>query len=96
MSFPELMNISSLGAERNRRHFYRSPQNGKYGFIRLFFIHLSAVRLTAADAFVNICKGGTFRELQATDILCPAARANSNIPSVLYPCFHFFLVPMKQ
>jgi len=61
VSFPALMNVSSFSAERNRRHFYSVPKNGKHHFVGLFFIHLGAVRLTAADAFVNICKGGTFR-----------------------------------
>lgn len=88
------MNASSLGDERNRRHFYCVPKNGKYHFIGLFFIHLGAVQLTAADASVNICKGGTFRELEAADIPCPAAGANGNRPDVLYLCFHFCLVPV--
>lgn len=94
VSFHELMNVLNLGAERNRRHFYYVPKNGKYGFVGLFFINLGAVRLPAADASVNICKGGTFRELAATDTLHPAARANRNIPNVLDLCFHFFLVPV--
>lgn len=83
-SFPALMNVSSLGAERNRRHFYCIPKNGKYHFVGLFFIHLGAVRLTATDASLDICKGGTFWELEAADTLCPAARGNRNRPDVLY------------
>lgn len=87
------MNVSSLGAERNRRHFYCVPKNGKYHSVGLFFIRLGAVRSTAADASVNICQAGTFRELEAADIPCPAAGANGNRPDVLYLCFHFFLAP---
>ena len=88
-SFPVLMNVCSLGAERNKRHFYCVPKNGKYCFVGLFFIHLGAVWLIAADASVNICKGGTFWELEAADRLCPAARANGNRPGVLYLLFPF-------
>lgn len=93
-SFPGLTNVSSLGAERNRRHFHCVPKNGKYHFVGLFFIHLGAVRLTATDASVNICEGGTFQEGEAADPRCPAAGANGNRPDVLYLCFHFFLVPV--
>lgn len=83
-----------LGAERNRTHFYCIPKHRKYHFIGLFFIRLGTVQLTAADASVNICKGGTFRELAAADYCAPAGRANGNRANVLYLCFHFFLVPV--
>lgn len=98
VSFHELMNILSLGAERNRRQFYHVPKNGKWGTVGLFFNHLGAVQLPAADASVNICKGGTFRELiyctqQAEPIEIYSVSCTSVFISFLflYCCGFFFL-----
>lgn len=80
-----------LGAERNRTHFYCIPKNRKYHFIGLFFIRLGAVQLTAADASVNICKGGTFRELAAADYCAQQAEPMAIDPMFCISVFISFL-----